>query len=125
MGRGFVSITLVGRFSSTRGVEGRRTDDGSRAAFFFTYFCAGPSLGVDLVGVDFLGVTGFGGAKGEDSRRLAADSRRSRAGSTRLCGVVVLLASSMVFPRFGTKGAIRRAVICGLMSFEVTKVTKP
>ena len=80
-------MILVGSISSTMGVEGRRRCDGSTAVFLVTCFCARAVLGVDLAGVAFLGVAGLGGGIGEEAWRLAADSRRSRAGRTRFCGV--------------------------------------
>jgi hypothetical protein len=79
-------VILVGRVSSTIGVEGRRSGDGSTAGFLVACFWVGAVLGVDFAGVDFLGVAGLGGGIGEDARRFAADSRRSRAGRTRFCG---------------------------------------
>jgi hypothetical protein len=84
VGSGFDSVIFVGRISSTIGVEGLRKGDGSTTVLLATCFGAGAAFGVDFAGVAFLGVTGLGMGNGDDARRFAADSRRSRAGKTRL-----------------------------------------
>jgi hypothetical protein len=86
VGNGFASEIFVGRASSTIGVEGRLSGDGSTAVFLATCFFAGAVFGLDFAGVAFLGVAGLGAGIGDDARRFAADSRRSRAGRTRFWG---------------------------------------
>lgn len=81
-------MILVGRTSSTIGVEGRRTDACSTVALLVVCFWVGVDLGVDLGGAGFFGVVFLGGGVGDEARRFAADSRRSRAGRTRFCEAV-------------------------------------
>lgn len=87
------SLIFVGRISSSTGVEDRRSGDNSTAVFLGPCFWAGAVLGVDLAAVPFLGVVGLGAGIGEDTRRLAADSRRSRAGRTRFGGAASAIAT--------------------------------
>ena len=81
-------MILVGRPSSVAGVERRRADVVSGKAFRLLYLFAFV-FGVDLAGVDFLGVEASLGVDiGDDASRFVTDSRRSLAGRTRFCGIV-------------------------------------
>lgn len=86
VGNGLQSITFVGIPSSVTGVERRRVGVPSGKAFRLL-FLLGTVFEADLRVVDFFGVVAdFGAVMGEEARRFAADSRRSRAGRTRFCG---------------------------------------
>lgn len=82
-------MILVGRPSSTIGVEKRRVGVASGKLLRFLYLAVAV-LGVVLAGVDFLGVdAAFVVVEiGDEASLFVADSRRSRAGSTRFCGIV-------------------------------------
>jgi hypothetical protein len=81
-------VIFVGRPSSTIGVETRRVGVASGKDFRLLYLVAAV-FGVDFAGVDFLGVdAGLVVVEtGDDASLLVADSRRSRAGRTRFCGI--------------------------------------
>jgi hypothetical protein len=107
VGSGRPSVILVGSPSSMIGVDGRLVGVASGKAFRLLYLL-GAVLGVDFAGVDLLGVgAGFAMEIGEDASLFVADSRRSRAGSTRFCGTTGggdLTSGSASWPAIGRTG---------------------
>ena len=82
-GRGFEAVTLVGMTSSAAGVDVPDGVEGGIMLARFVYFLFVRWSEAE-VATFFAGV---GAGSGDWALRLAADSRRERAGSTRRCGV--------------------------------------
>lgn len=86
-------MTFVGMASSMAGVERRCAGVSSGRPFRLLYL-ADPVFGVDLFEFDLNGLDFFGvdidleDVVGEDACLFTADSRRSRAGRTRLSGML-------------------------------------
>ena len=88
VGKGLLSSIFVGRPSLMVGVDIRCVGVASGKDFRFVYLAA-TGFGVGFAGVDFLGVDADFVAKeaGDDASLFVTDSRRSRAGRTRFCGM--------------------------------------
>ena len=84
-------MTFVGTTSSTRiGVDVPEGVEGGTRPARFVYLRFGRVSEAGVVGF----FAGVGAGAGEYALRLAADSRRSRAGRTRLCGFSSAIAVS-------------------------------
>jgi hypothetical protein len=116
VGKGLLSVTLVGRQSSAMGVEGCREGVRSGTTLRLLYlagFVFGGLPGVDLFGVE----TDFGVEIGEDARLFAADSRRSRAGRTRFDG-----AAEGSSPSCAAASSLAISVVCVAPESQVSTV---
>ena len=104
--------------SSTAGVDVADGDEGAATLVLFVYFLF--SRWSEDAGVATF-FTGVGAGSGEYAFRLAADSRRVRAGMTRRCGVSSAILTTVLSPVLlaiveGITGSSQRARVCPILA---------